>query len=186
MNARDVSDEQARMYIEDLEISMATAKEVDKITNLTDDILSIASQKNLLALNASIEAARAGEAGKRFAVVADEIRALADSSRETANNIQAISNGVIESVNDLSAKAQLIANALTQANQEGRDGFDNVTSTYQSDISSMANSMDEFAESSSQVQQAMDSIKEAIDSINIAVGETAEGITNVTSSTVDM
>ncbi len=186
MAARDVSDEQAKKYIEELEVSMEAAKEVDKITNLTDDILSIASQTNLLALNASIEAARAGEAGKGFAVVADEIRELADSSRETANNIQVISNGVIESVDDLSAKAEMIAKALSAANEEGREGLGQVTDAYHGDITSMADSMDEFAESSAQVQSSMESIKNAIDSINIAVEETAQGITNVTTSTVDI
>ena len=186
MSARDVSDEQAKKYIEELEVSMEAAKEVDKITNLTDDILSIASQTNLLALNASIEAARAGEAGKGFAVVADEIRALADSSRETANNIQTISNGVIESVDDLSAKAEMIAKALSAANEEGREGLGQVTDSYHGDITSMADSMDEFAESSAMVQSSMESIKNAIDSINIAVEETAQGITNVTTSTADI
>lgn len=186
LNARDVSDEQAKQYIAELEISMEAAKEVDRITGLTDEILSIASQTNLLALNASIEAARAGEAGRGFAVVAEEIRSLADNSRETANNIQTISNGVIASVNDLSEKAGMIAKALTQANQEGREGFENLSTAYYDDISSMANSMNEFAESSSQVQASMETIKESIEYINVAVEETAEGITNVTTSTVDI
>lgn len=65
--------------------ALENSKSVEKVAQLTADILSISSQTNLLALNASIEAARAGEAGKGFAVVADEIRQLADSSRETAN-----------------------------------------------------------------------------------------------------
>ena len=76
--------------------ALENSKSVEKVAQLTADILSISSQTNLLALNASIEAARAGEAGKGFAVVADEIRQLADSSRETANNIQTINEQVIE------------------------------------------------------------------------------------------
>lgn len=78
--------------------ALENSKSVEKVAQLTADILSISSQTNLLALNASIEAARAGEAGKGFAVVADEIRQLADSSRETANNIQTINEQVIEAV----------------------------------------------------------------------------------------
>ena len=74
----------------EMQQALNKSNEVEKLSRLTEDILSISSQTNLLALNASIEAARAGEAGKGFAVVADEIRQLADSSRGTANNIQSI------------------------------------------------------------------------------------------------
>lgn len=62
-----------------LKVAIENSRSVDKINELTNEILNISSQTNLLALNASIEAARAGEAGKGFAVVADEIRVLADN-----------------------------------------------------------------------------------------------------------
>ncbi|BBF44085.1 methyl-accepting chemotaxis protein [Lachnospiraceae bacterium KM106-2] len=63
---------------------------MNQITGILEQINSIASQTNLLSLNASIEAARAGEQGKGFAVVANEIRDLSEQSRMAANNIQSI------------------------------------------------------------------------------------------------
>ncbi|MCR4902072.1 MAG: methyl-accepting chemotaxis protein [Butyrivibrio sp.] len=183
---RDQADAGANELIAQLQESMKTAKEVEKIADLTNEILNIASQTNLLALNASIEAARAGDAGKGFAVVADEIRQLADNSKETASGIQDISNNVIASVDDLSEKANSLANAFIQSNANGREGVESMTGAYQEDVESVAIAMEHFADDSSNINEMVIGIKETIDNINTALEETVKGITNVSSSTVEV
>ena len=71
-----------------------------KIENIISDIESIASQTNLLSLNAAIEAARAGEAGKGFAVVAEQIRTLADQSAQSAVDTRSLIEGALREVSD--------------------------------------------------------------------------------------
>ncbi len=106
-----------------LQIAIKESKKVEKVNELTDNILNISSQTNLLALNASIEAARAGEAGKGFAVVANEISQLADSSRETANNIQSINTMVITSVNELINNSNHLVKYIDENILPDYDGF---------------------------------------------------------------
>lgn len=91
------------------------SESVTKVNSLTDDILSIARQTNLLSLNASIEAARAGEAGKGFAVVATEISQLAKQSQEAANRIQEINASVTAAVGNLADQSTDLVNYMNES-----------------------------------------------------------------------
>lgn len=88
------------------------SKAVERIHILSDAILEIASRTNLLSLNASIEAAQAGESGRGFVVVAEEIRKLAENSKQTATEIQNVTEQVLEAVHNLSESSEQVLNFL--------------------------------------------------------------------------
>jgi len=97
---------------EGLKQSMEKAKAVEKINILADSIIQITEQTNLLALNAAIEAARAGEAGRGFSVVAEEIRKLAEMSKDAITKIQATTGIIVSSVEDLAASSNAMLNFI--------------------------------------------------------------------------
>lgn len=86
---------------EEIQNALTSAKGVGKINVLSNTILGISEQTSLLSLNASIEAARAGESGIGFAVVAEEIRKLAEGSNKSVVEIQDVANDITKAVNQL-------------------------------------------------------------------------------------
>lgn len=162
-----------------LKESMENSKQVEQIHELTSDILDISSQTNLLALNASIEAARAGEAGKGFAVVADEIRVLADNSRETANNIQNISEIVEKSVGDLVENSGKILEFIHNNILKDYDEMVDMGNQYNGDAGRIEDMMHLFSESTEKLQEVMQNIVESFQNISVTVDESAKGVMSV-------
>ena len=158
--------------------ALENSKSVEKVAQLTADILNISSQTNLLALNASIEAARAGEAGKGFAVVADEIRQLADSSRETANNIQTINEQVIEAVQGLVVSSEKIVGYINENILPDYRAFVQGGQQYNDDATHIDNTMAEYAGEAQDILATMMEMTDAIEGISRAVEESANGVTD--------
>lgn len=169
-----------------LETAVAESRSVEKINELTGEILNITGQTNLLALNASIEAARAGEAGRGFAVVAEEIRILADNSRETANNIQNISNQVTGAVERLAKNAENMLHFIDEKIMKDYDGFVDVVGQYEKDADSVNDILSEFARNTNDINDTIHTMNDSINNIAIAVDESARGVTSVAENAVSL
>ena len=171
---------------EDLRSSVNESKSVEKIGELTADILGIAGQTNLLSLNASIEAARAGEVGRGFAVVAHEISVLADSSRDTANNIQEISNVVTLAVEKLAKSAERMIDFIDEQVIGDYDGFVKIVEQYRADADSMNDILQGFAKDAAEIEETMQNMTQGINDIAITVDESARGVADVAENSVDL
>lgn len=176
-------DKQLNEIMEVLTDAIEECKSVEKVNNLTNEILSISSQTNLLSLNASIEAARAGEAGKGFAVVAEEIRSLADSSRETANYIQEINGQVTRAVENLAEEAGTLIKYLQESIIPEFDRFVQAGNQYKGEAIFVETVMGEFTENIEKLRNSISGIATAIGLITSAIDESANGISGVAVST---
>jgi methyl-accepting chemotaxis protein len=151
-----------------LEQSVKDSEKVEQISELTSVILDIASQTNLLALNASIEAARAGEAGKGFAVVAEEISSLAENSRQTAGNIQNISNEVTAAVKSLADNAMQV--------------LDFINTTVLGDYDAFVETGEKYEETAKFINEMLDGISEQTQQLTTIMGEMADSVTSISGS----
>ena len=186
--SRQSADEAVSIYQatrEEMERAIADSRRVEEINALTEEILTISSKTNLLALNASIEAARAGEAGRGFAVVAEEIRELADNSRRAVDKIRQVTEGVVDNVSFLSETSGKLLEFMNGKVIEDYKGMTELAGMYEKDAEFYNDISGDLGAASQEMSASMTQINESIVVITELVGDIADSMQSMSRSTED-
>ena len=161
------------------------ASQAQGISQIMSVISDIADQTNLLALNAAIEAARAGEAGRGFAVVADEVRKLAEktmtSTTDVGNAIKSIQQSVGESIAQVDRAVKLIDAATEESNKSGMALGEIVTM-----VDATADQVRAIATASEQQASTSEEINRSVEHINNIATQTAEAMREAAKAVNDL
>lgn len=149
-------------------------KEVEKIKTLSDAILQISAQTNLLSLNAAIESARAGEAGKGFNVVAEEIRKLAESSKVTVNEIHSTISKVFSAVDNLTESSIYTLNYIESKVVDSYKESVAVGQNYNNDAIYVSDLVLNLSSTSEELLASIKTVSNAMNDISKATNEGAE------------
>ena len=182
----DETNDKVQQILESLNQAISDSQSVDQVNSLTDDIMNIASQTNLLSLNASIEAARAGEAGRGFAVVAGEIGTLAENSRQTASNIQEINSVVVNAVHNLSDNANDLVAYMQNSILPEFQRFVEDGEKYRQNADYIESVMTDFTDKTEGFKDTFNEIAESINSITTAIEDGVKGVSSAAESTQNL
>lgn len=167
-----------------LEKAILKAKEVERINELLEAILSITDQTNLLALNASIEAARAGESGRGFAVVADEIKKLAESSASMVGGIKSVTEEILTIVHHIVDDAQQMLSFIDNQVIKDYDSMIEIGNKYQTDSVTINDIMMDLSATSEEIYSSIDAIQTLVSDVSNNITNSTKGIYNISESAV--
>lgn len=163
----------------ELKDSIEKARAISEINVLADSIRQITDQTNLLALNAAIEAARAGEAGRGFSVVADEIRKLAEQSKDTINQIQNTTGVIVTSVESLSNSSSKMLNFVETKVLADYETLVETGNEYSQDAQFYRDFSTDLSATSEELLASIDDVVKIIDGVAVASEEGATGVTDI-------
>jgi methyl-accepting chemotaxis protein len=143
------------------------ARESEGLLEINAVMQNIASQTNLLSMNAAIEAAHAGEAGKGFAVVADEIRKLAENSGTQSKTISAVLKTIKDSIDKITKSTDSVLNKF--------EAIDSGVKTVSDQEENIRNAMEEQGAGSKQILEAIGELNEATNMVKAGSAEMLEG-----------
>lgn len=159
----------------DLKRAIENAKVVSQITVLSGTIMAITEQTNLLALNAAIEAARAGEAGRGFSVVAEEIRKLAEDSKEAVLGIGEITSKVTDSVQALTKNSEEILHFMRDDVSEDYESMMSIADKYSEDAIYVNELVSDFSATSEELFGQIHDILTSVSEVSRAMAGSARG-----------
>ena len=166
---------------QNVESAMLSLQALTRINDMVAQILDIASQTNLLSLNASIEAARAGEQGKGFAVVAQEIGNLATNSSETAVQIQEICGEINVNIDNVRACFDDIISFMELDVSDKFKEFVTIANDYDNSVEVIRQAIYEIERASAGFVSSIASIKEQMEVIQTAAAENETGVDDIVS-----
>lgn len=183
--AQEKSSEIFKTSKQQLEKAINDSKVVEQIDVLSASIMQITEQTNLLALNAAIEAARAGEAGKGFSVVAEEIRKLAEQSKDAVTKIQDVTSKVTGSVGNLSGSSNQLLAFMSEDVENDYKTILKLAEQYNEDAQFVDQLVTEFSTISTELLQSLESVIATIEGVAHASDEGARGTTDIAGSVSD-
>lgn len=154
------------------------SEQTDRIGNISSLVSDLANQTNMLAINAAVEAVRAGESGKGFAIVASEIRKLADLSKESASNINALVSAIqtaISSTAKVTDEGTITVDNGVKISQKTAEVFAGVTDA----IDLIVVNSQQISLTARNQATAIENVVNSVNSINQAARETSSGISQL-------